>query len=204
MKSNSEIRWRDQDLEEYETDKLYFIWNILKQPFPPQYRQMVGELQWRKETKQKQTNLARIEAIIAKRPDRGAVREEWKQLHPNQAEVKKDGKTIIELAKLFPKMADQLGAFIELKRIVIKYFGKNGEPYYDLQDFTDIAPENYVKNGFRTQGITRKQFLRLYPQVDPSELNDVLKQIELEEEDGLELIPYYQAVALKALFTREN
>lgn len=199
MSSYNELKWRDEDYDKYSTDKLYFIWNVLKQPFPPQYREMVGELTFRKEKKQREDNLKRIKEIISKRNDKGEVRQAWITLHPNK-EVKKEGKYIKELAKLMPNMAQQLGAFIELENIEIKYFDSNGEPLYDLMDFKDIFPKNYAQNGFKKYGLTQEQFLKIYPDIDKDKFNDLLSKIELEEaEDGTQIIPYYFAIQIKQI-----
>lgn len=199
MSSYNELKWRDEDYEKYSTDKLYFIWNILKQPFPPQYREMVGELAFRKEKKQREENLKRIKEIVSRRDDKGEIREAWKKLHPNK-EIKKDGKYINELAKLMPNMAGQLGAFIELENIEIKYFDENGEPLYELTDFKDIFPKNFAHSGFRKYGLTKEQFLKIYPNIDKENFERLLSQVDLEQaEDDSTIIPYYPAIQIKQI-----
>ena len=69
MSSYYELKWRDEDLSKYSTDKLYFIWNVVKQPLRPEYRQMLGELKWR-QAKKKQTNaLAKIKDLDTRRKE---------------------------------------------------------------------------------------------------------------------------------------
>lgn len=205
MSSFYELTWRDSDLEKYSTDKLYFIWNIVKQPIPSQYREMLGELKWRQQNNKRKNDLQRIKEIISKRDDKNEIRQEWRNLHPKEVNVKKEGKTISELAHILPNMAQQLGAFIELENIEIKYFDEIGEPIYELSDFKDIFPKNYIKSGFRKYGISVNQLLALYPNINNDKLMEFLKQIDLEKaDDGTVIIPYYDAVGIKRLLIDEN
>ena len=197
MSSYYELKWHDEDLSKYSTDKLYFIWNVVKQPLRPEYRQMLGELKWR-QAKKKQTNtLAKIKEIISLRTYRNELRKAWLKLHP-QAKKERTGKTISELAQMLPEISKQLGAFIELENIEIKYFGSDGEPYYELTDFRDVFPNNYLKSGFKKYGIAEKKFLQLIGKAHQEQYRKLRQQIELEEdENGEIIIPYYDAVELK-------
>lgn len=110
-----------------------------------------------------------------------------------------NGYTIEQLANKLPHMANQLGAFMEIENIEIKYFDEDFKPRYDLSDFQDIAIDNYPNSGFKKNGITKEAFLKLYPQVPKNKLEEVLDiaDCELEEEDNTEIIPYWYAVNAK-------
>lgn len=202
VSSYFDLRWRDEDLDKYSTDKLYYIWNVLKQPLSPEVKPMLGELKWRRTIQKRTDTVEKIKKIISQRPDKNNLRQEWLKKHPNN-DAQRTGKTISELAKLLPNMKNQLGAYIELKDIEIKYFGNDGEPYYELTDFRDIFPKNYAGSGFKQYGITIDSFLSLFDQIDRNQFNQLIKQIDLEQtEDGKKVIPYYDAVELKQILTQ--
>lgn len=57
-------------------------------------------------------------------------------------------------------MANQLGAFMEIENVEIKYFDDEFKPRYDLDDFRDIFEENYAASGFKKNGMTKKSFAK--------------------------------------------
>lgn len=59
----------------------------------------------------------------------------WLNQHNKQAEAAPNGYTIEQLANKLPHMANQLGAFMEIENIEIKYFDEDFKPRYDLSDF---------------------------------------------------------------------
>lgn len=123
----------------------------------------------------------------------------WLDQHNKQAKVATNGYTIEQLANKLPHMANQLGAFMEIENIEIKYFDEDFKPRYDLSDFQDIAIDNYPNSGFKKNGMTKEAFLKLYPQVPKNKLDEVLDiaDCKLEEEDNTEIIPYWYAINAK-------
>ena len=197
-----QIQWRDDELDNYSSDKLYYIWNVLKDAVPVELKQELGRVKWPKIEKQRQESVEKIKNILNSRPDKYKVRKAWLDLHPKEVDTAKtEGIELGEIANKIPQMSKQLGAFIELENIEIKYFELDGTAKYELADFKDLFPENFASAGFRNLGITEEQFLKLYPDIEAAELERLLELMgcELEKEDGLELIPYRFAVNAKRI-----
>ncbi len=166
MSSYYQLVWRENELDSYSTDKLNFIFNIINRPFPVSYRQLYpSRIEWQKAVKKHEDLIKRVKNIILKRSDANTVRAAWLNQHNKQAEVAPNGYTIEQLANKLPHMANQLGAFMEIENIEIKYFDEDFKPRYDLSDFQDIAIDNYSNSGFKKNGMTKEAFLKLYPQV---------------------------------------
>ena len=98
-------------------------------------------------------------------------------------------------------MTNQLGAFMEIENIEIKYFDDEFKPRYDLNDFKDIFEENYKDSGFKQTAMTKDALLKLYPQINMQDLDNVLEMAdyEPETEDGVEVMPYWYAVNAKRM-----
>ncbi|MCP9316512.1 temperature-sensitive replication protein [Lactobacillus helveticus] len=202
MSSYYQLVWRENELDSYSTDKLNFIFNIITRPFTVSYRQLYpSRIEWQKAVKKHEDLIKRVKNIILKRSDAHTVRAAWLNQHNKQAEVAPNGYTIEQLANKLPHMANQLGAFMEIENIEIKYFDEDFKPRYDLSDFQDIAIDNYSNSGFKKNGMTKEAFLKLYPQVPKNKLEEVLDiaDCELEEEDNTEIIPYWYAINAKRL-----
>ena len=111
-----------------------------------------------------------------------------------------NGYTIEQVANELPHLANQLGAFIEIENIEIKYFDDELKPRYDLNDFEDISKQNYPSSGFNQTGITKEKFLKLYPQVSDPNLDKVLLAAEYEPKNDTDTtIPYWFAVNAKRM-----
>jgi len=48
MSSYFQIQWRDDELDNYSSDKLYYIWNVLKDVVPVELKQELGRVKWLK------------------------------------------------------------------------------------------------------------------------------------------------------------
>ena len=199
MSSYYTLIWREDQLDSYSTDKLNFIFNTINHPFPVSYRQMYPtRIEWQKAVNHHKTTIQKIKDIIADRKDAHQVREAWLKKH-NQKDATQDDYTVEQLANKLPQIANQLGAFMEIEDIEIKYFDDELKPRYDLNDFKDVFEENYQTSGFKQNGMTKEALLNLYPQIDPDKLNEVLEiaDYEPEVEDQIEIMPYWYAVNAK-------
>lgn len=199
MSSYYQLVWRENELESYPTDKLNFIFNIINRPFPVSYRQLYpSRIEWQKAVKKHEDLIKRVKNIILKRSDAHDIRQAWLKHHREQTDTT-NGFTIEQLANKLPHMANQLGAFMEIENIEIKYFDDDFKPIYDLSDFQDITIDNYPSSGFKKNGMTKEAFLKLYPQVPENKLDEVLDiaDCKLEKEDNTVVIPYWYAVNAK-------
>ena len=142
-----------------------------------------------------------IQDIITKRDDAHNVRDIWLKQHNQTAAEAKDGLTAEQIANKLPHMTNQLGAFMEIENIEIKYFDDEFKPRYDLNDFKDIFEENYKDSGFKQTAMTKDALLKLYPQINMQDLDNVLEMAdyEPETEDGVEVMPYWYAVNAKRM-----
>lgn len=199
MSSYYTLIWREDQLDSYSTDKLNFIFNTINHPFPVSYRQLYPtRIEWQKAVNHHKATIQKVKDIIADRKDTHQVREAWLKQH-NQKDATQDGYTAEQLANKLPQMANQLGAFMEIENIEIKYFDDDLKPRYDLNDFKDVFEENYQTSGFKQNGMTKEALLNLYPRIDPDKLNEVLEMAgyEPEVEDQIEIMPYWYAVNAK-------
>lgn len=202
MSSYYELRWRDDELEKYDTDKLNFIFNAVNHPLTIAYKQYYkNEIEWRKAIKKHEELIAKVKGILEQRSDAHNVRQYWLKQHNVKEAEAKDGLTAEQLANKFPYMANQLGAFMELENIEIKYFDEDFKPRYDLDDFSDLLPENYTISGFKKNGMTKKALLKLYPTISTDKLDQILAMAdyEPETEDEVEVMPYWYAVNAKRM-----
>lgn len=202
MSSYYELIWREDELDSYPTDKLNFIFNTINHPFPVRYRQMYpNRLEWQKAVNHHNSTIQKVQDILTKRSDAHDVREVWLKQHNQLSALAQDGLTAEQLANKLPHMANQLGAFMEIENIEIKYFDEDFKPRYDLNDFKDIFAENYLASGFTENGITNEGLLNIYPQVKKQDLDRVLEMAdcELQTENGVEIIPYWYAVNAKRM-----
>lgn len=199
MSSYYTLVWRENELKSYSTDKLNYIFNTINHPFPVRYRQLYpNRIEWQKALNHHQATIKKVKNIISARHDAHAVRKIWLKKHQQQ-NVNQAGYTAEQLANKLPYMANQLGAFMEIEDIEIKYFDDELKPRYDLTDFQDITTENYANSGFTQNGITKVAFLKLYPKIKSKELDKILDiaNCELETDDDKEIIPYWYAVNAK-------
>ncbi len=202
MSSYFELRWRDDQFDQYDTDKLNFIYNVINHPLDIRYRQDYdSELEWRQAIKKHEKTIADLKKIINNRPDAHQVRDIWLKQHKLEKAEAKHGKTNEELAEAFPYLANQLGAYIEIENIEVKYFDDDLQPRYDIDDFRDVFPENYPDSGFKKHGMTKEALLNLYPQIKMADLDKVLAKAgyESETENGLEIMSYWYAVNAKRM-----
>ena len=166
MSSYYELIWRENELDSYPTDKLNFIFNSINHPLPVRYRQMYrNRLEWQKAVSQHNATIKKVQDIITKRDDAHNVRAIWLKQHNQTAAEAKDGLTAEQIANKLPHMTNQLGAFMEIENIEIKYFDDEFKPRYDLNDFKDIFEENYKDSGFKQTAMTKDALLKLYPQI---------------------------------------
>ncbi len=215
MSSFYELIWRENELDSYSTDKLNFIFNTINHPFPIRYRQMyANRLEWQKAVNHHNNIVKKVKDTINSRNDIHNVRKAWLKQHNNVNNVRKawlkqhnnvkavaeNGYTIEQVANELPHLANQLGAFIEIENIEIKYFDDELKPRYDLNDFEDISKQNYPSSGFNQTGITKEKFLKLYPQVSNKNLDKVLLAAEYEPKNDTDTtIPYWFAVNAKRM-----
>lgn len=202
MSSYYELIWRENELDSYPTDKLNFIFNSINHPLPVRYRQMYrNRLEWQKAVNQHNATIKKVQDIITKRDDAHNVRDIWLKQHNQTAAEAKDGLTAEQIANKLPHMTNQLGAFMEIENIEIKYFDDEFKPRYDLNDFKDIFEENYKDSGFKQTAMTKDALLKLYPQINMQGLDNVLEMAdyEPETEDGVEVMPYWYAVNAKRM-----
>ena len=142
----------------------------------------------------------KVKDTINSRNDIHNVRKAWLKQHNNVKAVAENGYTIEQVANELPHLANQLGAFIEIENIEIKYFDDELKPRYDLNDFEDISKQNYPSSGFNQTGITKEKFLKLYPQVSDPNLDKVLLAAEYEPKNDTDTtIPYWFAVNAKRM-----
>ena len=166
MSSYYELMWRDDELTSYTTDKLNFIYNAINHPLSVRYRQLYpNRLDWQKALNRHNAAIQKVKDLLTERKDSHNIREAWLKLHPNAQTKANNGFTVEQLANKFPYMAKQLGAFMEIENIEIKYFDEEFKPRYDLDDFSDIFSANYPASGFTQSGITQEALLKLYPNV---------------------------------------
>ena len=202
MSSYYELIWKENELDSYSTDKLNFIFNTINHPFPVSYRQMYSNrLEWQKAVKHHNDLIQKVKDTINTRDDIHDVREAWLKQHDNAKTTTEDGYTIEQIANKLPHLANQLGAFMEIENIEIKYFDDDFKPRYDLNDCKDIFKENYKDSGFKQTGMTKDALLKLYPQINKQDLENVLEMAdcEPETEDGVEVMPYWYAVNAKRM-----
>ena len=201
MSSFYELIWRENELDSYSTDKLNFIFNTINHPFPIRYRQMyANRLEWQKAVNHHDNIVKKVKDTINSRNDIHNVRKAWLKQHNNVKAVAENGYTIEQVANELPHLANQLGAFIEIENIEIKYFDDELKPRYDLNDFEDISKQNYPSSGFNQTGITKEKFLKLYPQVSDPNLDKVLLAAEYEPKNDTDTtIPYWFAVTAKRM-----
>lgn len=202
MSSYYELMWREDELDSYPTDKLNFIFNTINHPYPVRYRQMYpNRLEWQKAVNHHKATIKKVKDIITQRDDAHDIRENWLKQHTQKATDTKNGYTVEQLANKLPHMANQLGAFMEIENIEIKYFDEDFKPRYDLSDFKDIFKENYPSSGFKQDGITESAFLNLYPNIKKKDLDKILTlaDYEPEIEDNTEIMPYWYAVNAKRM-----
>ncbi|EEJ73102.1 hypothetical protein [Lactobacillus ultunensis] len=202
MSSYYELIWREDELDSYSTDKLNFIFNTINHPYPVRYRQMYSNrLEWQKAVNHHEATIKKVKDIITQRDDAHDIRESWLKQHKQKATDTKNGYTVEQLANKLPHMANQLGAFMEIENIEIKYFDEDFKPRYDLSDFKDIFKENYSSSGFKQDGITESAFLNLYPNIKKKDLDKILAlaDYEPEIEDNTEIMPYWYAVNAKRM-----
>lgn len=201
MSSYFELRWRDSEFDQYDTDKLNYIYNAINHPLTIRYKQYYkNELDWRKAVKRHNDTIAKVKSILENRPDAHDVRQFWLKQHNLEKASAKDGVTAEQLANQFPYMANQLGAFMEIENIEIKYFDDEFKPRYDISDFHDLFKDNYAASGFKKNGIIKETLFKLYPNIDKEELDEILKMADYEpEENGTEIMPYWYAVNAKRM-----
>lgn len=202
MSSYYELIWREDELDSYSTDKLNFIFNTINHPYPVRYRQMyTNRLDWQKAINHHEAIIKRVKDIITQRNDAHQVRNIWLKQHNQSSADAQNGYTVEQLANKLPHMANQLGAFMEIENIEIKYFDQDFKPRYDLSDFKDIFKENYPNSGFKQNGMTKDALLDLYPQIKKADLDKILDMTdyEPETEDGKEIMPYWYAVNAKRM-----
>lgn len=196
MSSFYELRWREDQLQRYSTDKLNYIFNSINFPLTVRYKQDYDdEVSWRRAVAHHQQLIGKVKGILQQRPDAHSVRQIWLKQHHLQKAKAKNGKTSAQLAFEFPAMASQLGAFMELENIEEKYFDQDFKPRYDEHDFQDLLPQNFARSGFTKEGVTKKKLLALYPQVKAEQWDQLLKKVGYQ--GSLELIPYWYAVNAK-------
>ena len=129
MSSYYELIWRENELDSYPTDKLNFIFNSINHPLPVRYRQMYrNRLEWQKAVNQHNATIKKVQDIITKRDDAHNVRDIWLKQHNQTAAEAKDGLTAEQIANKLPHMTNQLGAFMEIENIEIKYFDDEFKP----------------------------------------------------------------------------
>lgn len=145
--------------------------------------------------------LQKVKDTINSRDDIHSVRDAWLKQHDNVETAAEDGYTIEQIANKLPHLANQLGAFMEIENIEIKYFDDDFKPRYDLNDFKDIFAENYKNSGFKQVGMTKDALLKLYPQINSQNLDNVLEMADYEPEieNGIEIMPYWYAVNAKRM-----
>lgn len=202
MSSYYELMWRDDELDSYPTDKLNFIYNAINHPLSVRYRQLYpNRLDWQKANNRHNATIQRVKDILTQREDSHNVRDAWLKQHSNSHAEAKNGLTVEQLANQFPHMANQLGAFMEIENIEIKYFDEQFKPRYDLEDFSDISSDKFSTSGFKQRGMTEEALLELYPNIRAKDLKQVLAMAdcELEREDGIDVIPYWYAVNAKRM-----
>ena len=202
MSSYYELIWREDERDSYSTDKLNFIFNTINHPLPVRYRKMYpNRLEWQKAVNHYNATIKKVKDIITKRSDAHDVRKIWLRQHNQSSAPAQDGLTAEQLANKLPYMANQLGAFMEIENVEVKYFDEDFKPRYDLNDFKDIFAENYQASGFTENGLTKEGFLSIYPQVKKQDLDRVLEMADYEPEleNGVEIIPYWYAVNAKRM-----
>ena len=202
MSSYYELMWRDDELTSYTTDKLNFIYNAIDHPLSVRYRQLYpNRLDWQKAVNRHNAAIQKVKDLLIERKDSHNIREAWLKLHPNARTKANNGFTVEQLANKFPYMAKQLGAFMEIENIEIKYFDGEFKPRYDLDDFSDIFSANYPASGFTQSGITQEVLLKLYPNISAKNLDQILKMAdcEFDQENSTEVIPYWYAVNAKRM-----
>lgn len=199
LSSYYELVWREDELEDYPTDKLNFIFNTINHPLPMRYRQYYpNRLEWQKAVNNHDALVKRVKDLILSRDDIHQIRDAWRKQHDQDA-ASQDGYTAEQLANKLPHLANQLGAIMEIENIEIKYFDDDLKPRYDLDDFKDIFAENCTQNGFLKNGMTKEGWLKLYPQISEAELDQLLARTgyEPERENDTNVIPYWYAVGAK-------
>lgn len=198
MSSYYEMVWREDELDSYPTDKLNFIFNTINRPLPVQYRHLFpNRVDWQKAQNKHNALIKRVKTMLDARNDAHNIRKAWLKQHTSIGD--QTGYTAEQLANKLPHMASQLGAFMEIENIEIKYFDDDYKPRYELNDFADIFAENYIQNGFLKTGMTKEALLKLYPQISEKDLDDLLLRAgyEIETENDTPIIPYWYAVNAK-------